>query len=99
VDRANAGTGPRPVLCQRAASLPRARADPARLWATCTVQPGRIGTVDVGCAGTVQLYRDGFGPVTINFFYFLNIFKYLQIQKKLCRIRLNSENYETNFVE
>jgi hypothetical protein len=69
------------VLCQRAASLPRARADPARLWATCTVQPGRIGTVDVGRAGTVQLGRGGFSPVKVDFFfYFLNIFKSLQIQ-------------------
>jgi hypothetical protein len=71
------------MLCQRAASLPRAQADPTSLWAACTVQTGRVGIVDVGCAGTVQLGRGGFGPVTIDFFYFLNIFKYLQIQKKI----------------
>jgi hypothetical protein len=40
----------------------------------CAAQAGR--------AGTVQLGRGGFSRVTANlFFYFLNIFKFLQIQK------------------
>jgi hypothetical protein len=43
---------------------------------------GRDDTVCVGRADTVQLGRGGFGPVTVElFFYFLNIFKSLQIQK------------------
>jgi hypothetical protein len=36
----------------------------------------------VGQAHTVQLGRDGFGPLAFDlFFYFSNIFKSLQIQK------------------
>jgi hypothetical protein len=42
---------------------------------------GRSSTVRVGRAGTVQLGRGGFGPTAVDLvFYFLNIFKSLQIQ-------------------
>jgi hypothetical protein len=38
--------------------------------------------VQAGRVGTVQLGVRGFGPVTVDlFFYFPNIFKSLQIQK------------------
>jgi hypothetical protein len=41
---------------------------------------GHMRAAQVGCAGTVQPGRNGFGPVTVElFFYFLNIFKSLQI--------------------
>jgi hypothetical protein len=98
---ASAGSGPCPVLCQRTVSLPRGWADAARPWAACFVQTGHVNTVDMGRAGTVQLGHGGFSPVIVDlfFFYFPNIFKSLQIQKNLCRIRLYSENYETNFIE
>jgi hypothetical protein len=82
VGRANAGTGPRPVLCQRAVSLPRARAGPTRPWAACAVYTGRADAVDVGRALLYNWAERGFGPVTVELvFYFPNIFKFLQIKK------------------
>jgi hypothetical protein len=51
---------------------------PRRSWARL----GRAPTVQAGHADTVQLGRGGFGPVTAYLiFYFLNIFKFLKIQK------------------
>jgi hypothetical protein len=45
---------------------------------------GRVGTVRVRRAGSVQLGHGGFGPATVDlFFYFSNIFKSLQIQKSV----------------
>jgi hypothetical protein len=74
--RAGPGRGPR--------ALPVAWV--ACSWAAARGWPGKAmghsGTVRVGRIGTVQLCRSGFGPVTANlFFYLLNIFKSLQIQK------------------
>jgi hypothetical protein len=43
---------------------------------------GCTRAAQAGRAGTVQLGRGGFSPVATNlFFYFLNIFEFLQIQK------------------
>jgi hypothetical protein len=41
---------------------------------------GHMHAMQAGCVGTVQLGRGGFSPDEL-FFYFLNIIKYLQIQK------------------
>jgi hypothetical protein len=52
---------------------PRLRLSQARLGHVCAAQ--------AGCAGTMQLGHGGFGPLALElFFYFLNIFKSLQIQ-------------------
>jgi hypothetical protein len=37
--------------------------------AVYAVQTGRVGTVDMGHADTVQLGRGGFGPVTVDLFF------------------------------
>jgi hypothetical protein len=83
--------------CSGAVARARARATrmmrearPARPWAARTLRRmrpsrsrlGHAHTAQVGCAGTVQLGRGGFGRATVElFFYFPNIFKSLQIQK------------------
>jgi hypothetical protein len=57
---------------------------PTMPWATCAVQIGRVGTMDVGRALLCSWATRGFGPATVElFFYFLNIFKSLQIQKSV----------------
>jgi hypothetical protein len=68
---------------------PLCEVGPARPWAARTLHRPRSSRVELGhtrvaqagCAGTVQLGRNGFGPVTVElfFFYFPNIFKSLQI--------------------
>jgi hypothetical protein len=79
--------GCRRAVCARAPPTPPSTPSGRR-----RLHPVRHG------AGTMQLGRGRFGLVTVDlFFYFPNIFKSLKIQN-LCRIRLNSENYETNFV-
>jgi hypothetical protein len=72
VSRANAGTGP------------RARAGPARPWAACAMQIGRIGTVDVGCTSTVQLGRGGFGPVTVELIFLFSEYIQILVNSKIC---------------
>jgi hypothetical protein len=55
--------------------------------------------VGVGHVPLCKWAERGFGSVAVKLvFHFSNIFKFLQILKKLCRIHLNSENYEINFV-
>jgi hypothetical protein len=50
-------------------------------WAMCAMQMGHVGTVHVGHALLCSWAVRGFGPVTVDlFFYFSNIFKSLQIQ-------------------
>jgi hypothetical protein len=61
---------------RRVCASQRAGRDMGRLlaWAACTVQMGRVLMCNWAACG--------FGPVTVElFFYFPNIFKYLKIQK------------------
>jgi hypothetical protein len=49
-------------------------------WAACAMHTGRVGAVDVGHALLCNWAERGFGPVAVELvFYFLNIFKSLQI--------------------
>jgi hypothetical protein len=69
---------------RRVCASQRAGCDMGRLlaWAACTVQMGRVDTVHVGRVLMCNWAVCGFGPVTVElFFYFPNIFKYLKIQK------------------
>jgi hypothetical protein len=88
------------VRSRAARSAAEAEAGPARPLAAYAVQTVRISTVDVGRALLCNWAVRGFGPVTIELIFIFS--EYIQIlanSKKLCRIHLNSENYERNFVE
>jgi hypothetical protein len=55
--------------------------------------------VGVGHAPLCKWVELGFGPVAVWLnFLFSEYIQILTNLKKLCRIHLNSENYETNFV-
>jgi hypothetical protein len=100
-----------PPRCTRA-TPPRcahARAGPswARPWAAHTAQaeaePGQAGpcTLHRPSAPTLCYWAaGGFGPVAFDLdFYIFQIYSNPYKFKNFCRIHLNSENYETNFVE
>jgi hypothetical protein len=48
------------------------------------MQIGRVGTVDVGCTGTVQLGRGGFGPVTVELIFLFSEYIQILVNSKIC---------------
>jgi hypothetical protein len=74
-------TAPVCARAQRRAVAGRAgRGRPDKLWAACAVHTGRASAVDMGHALLCNWAERGFGPVIVELvFYFLNIFKSLQI--------------------
>jgi hypothetical protein len=65
---------------RRAVAVRASRGRPGKPWAVCAVPTSRAGTVDVGHALLCNWAERGFGPVAVELiFYFLNIFKSLQI--------------------
>jgi hypothetical protein len=65
---------------RRAVAVRASRGRPGKPSAACAVPTGRAGTVDVGHALLCNWAERGFGLVAVELiFYFLNIFKSLQI--------------------
>jgi hypothetical protein len=65
---------------RRAVASRAGRVRPGKPWATCAVYMGRASAVDVGHALLCNWAERGFDPVAVELvFYFLNIFKFLQI--------------------
>jgi hypothetical protein len=84
---------------RRAVAGHAGRGRPSKPWVTCAVHTGRAGAVDVGHALLCNWAEHGFGPVAVElFFSIFRIYSNSCKCKNLCRIHLNSENYETNFV-
>jgi hypothetical protein len=80
----------------REAGLARPR---AATWGQPGKTVGRVRAVQVGRIGTVPLGRKRIWPIDLCFVFIFS--EYIQILanfKNLCRIHLNSESCETNFV-
>jgi hypothetical protein len=88
-----------PSWAAQAEASPASAGRSLRTWAARAMRVGRAGTVSVGHACTVHLGRALFRPSGSQFKF--SIFWIYSIPckfKNLCRIHLNSEKYETNFV-
>jgi hypothetical protein len=72
----------RAMIAPACAHAPRraCRGRPSKSWATRAVHMGQAGAMGVGHAPLCNWAERGFSPVTVELvFYFLNIFKFLQI--------------------
>jgi hypothetical protein len=74
---------------------PRALCKPGR---ANTVQTGHVGTMAVGCALVCHWATVDSARWPLNYFSIFQIYSNPYKFKNLCRIHLNLENYETNFV-
>jgi hypothetical protein len=97
--RHRAAPPPCSAAAARSCHAPRVvRAD--RGWAAPAPRMRTVPRVAAGRARTVHLGREWFRPrgTQIDFYFIFLIYSIHCKFKNLCRIHLNSENYETNFV-